>query len=245
MQSPKLIYISGDKLIAQMMKNAIDGLFSRRNVDEDIHLVLTGGRSGKKAAERLTFELIEYLHSKKVETIKKKIFLHIWFSDERFSSCNDPDRTDSQLIQECGPLADSLGLTLKFHQVATPENDDVTSAAQRYSEELDSEVGSRDFDLVILSMGEDGHIASLFPGLPTTAHGTNSAVAVDNSPKPPSQRVSISVDRLAKARAIYVLATGEAKRQALENVQSGGEGPLKMVSEVTSAEEFFIYTDIK
>ena len=245
MQSPKLIYISGDNLIAQMMQNAIDGLFSRRKVHEDIHLVLTGGRSGKKAAERLIFDLIEILHIMKVEQIEEKTFLHIWFSDERFTSLNDPDRTDSQLIRECGPLTSSSSLTVKFHRVATPDNGDVTSAAQRYSEELDCELGSSNFDLVILSMGEDGHIASLFPGLPTTAHGTNSAVAVDNSPKPPSERVSISVDRLAKARAIYVLATGEAKRQALDNVRSGGEGPIKMVSEVTSAEEFYIYTDVR
>jgi len=101
------------------------------------------------------------------------------------------------------------------------------------------------FDLVWLGMGEDGHIASLFPDLATTAHSTKSAVAVDNSPKPPAERVSISVDRLALASAIYIFALGEGKHDALTTFIQKQSGPVALVQEAATFGQMVIATDLK
>jgi 6-phosphogluconolactonase len=119
------------------------------------------------------------------------------------------------------------------------------SAADLYSKDLDESVGPDHFDAVLLSMGEDGHIASLFPGLKTTAHSTKSALAVDNSPKPPAERVSISVDRLASANAIYIFALGEGKREALVDFMANKRGPISMLVEAAKFGQMFIATDLK
>ena len=94
-------------------------------------------------------------------------------------------------------------------------------------------------------MGEDGHIASLFPGLATTAHSTKMAVAVDNSPKPPAERVSISVDRLANSSAIYIFALGEGKREALVNFLTHNVGPVALLQEGATFGQMVIATNLR
>jgi 6-phosphogluconolactonase len=245
MKLPKIMLILGENLVSHAMDGAVDQLFSRMRSDREFHVVLTGGRSGREASKYFAEKALKHLESLNLLDSRKTLTIHVWFSDERFTNTLDPERTDSQLIPELSSLATSSRIKVIFHRTPTPADGDVTLAANSYSGELDTVIGNGDFDLVFLSMGEDGHIASLFPGLSTTSHKTNSAVAVDNSPKPPLERVSISVDRLAKARAIYILATGEAKREALEKVRSREAGPIMLLSEVTTAEDFYIYTDIK
>jgi 6-phosphogluconolactonase/glucosamine-6-phosphate isomerase/deaminase len=73
-----------------------------------------------------------------------------------------------------------------------------------------------------------------------------SAVAVDNSPKPPAERVSIGVARLAKASAIYIFAVGEGKRVALEELLRGGQiSPISKLRESSPSATISIVTDLK
>jgi 6-phosphogluconolactonase len=90
---------------------------------------------------------------------------------------------------------------------------------------MELEVGSKPFDSVVLSMGEDGHIASLFPGQ-VDASEPRYVIGISGSPKPPALRVSISLSRLAHANAIYIFGLGAGKIEALEAVQSGPVGLL-------------------
>ena len=71
-------------------------------------------------------------------------------------------------------------------------------------------------DLIFLGMGEDGHVASLFPGEPETARA-NPAVfrAITNSPKPPPNRVTLGYAAIAAAKHVWVLASGKGKEAAL------------------------------
>jgi 6-phosphogluconolactonase len=85
----------------------------------------------------------------------------------------------------------------------------------------------RPLDVVLLGVGEDGHTASLFPGRPEVG-APGSAVAVHGSPKPPPDRVSLTMEVLREARRVVMLATGSGKREAVTRGQRG-EVPAGMI----------------
>jgi 6-phosphogluconolactonase len=99
-------------------------------------------------------------------------------------------------------------------------------------------------DLVILGMGEDGHVASLFPNTPDPITATSSAyLHINNSPKPPPNRLSLSYAAIAAAKRVWVLATGAGKKQALqESLSLSGTTPLVRVLKSSTASQ--IFTDI-
>jgi 6-phosphogluconolactonase len=71
-------------------------------------------------------------------------------------------------------------------------------------------------DLIILGIGPDGHVASLFPGAPTLAAGEDAiCLGVHDSPKPPPARITLSLAVLRAARSCLLLATGAAKADAV------------------------------
>lgn len=133
-----------------------------------------------------------------------------WFGDERFVDHDSPDRN---AVQAHADLLDAVGAT-RVHEV--PARDDVTSvedAATIYGDLLRGE-GSGTFDLVMLGMGPDGHVASLFPGFPQLAVDDTIAVPVTGSPKPPPERVSLTFAALNRTRAVWFLVTGAEKAEA-------------------------------
>ncbi len=101
----------------------------------------------------------------------------------------------------------------------------------------------RDFDgaldVLLLGMGEDGHIASLFPGHPALEAPGLVAVVAD-SPKPPAGRVTLTLRMLQTAQTAVLLATGEGKRPALERLAADAPslpvGRLPRVTVVTDLE---------
>jgi 6-phosphogluconolactonase len=96
------------------------------------------------------------------------------------------------------------------------DGEDPVQACQRVSAALRARFAGK-LDVILLGMGEDGHIASLFPGRPELA-AKEPVVAILDSPKPPAQRITLTLPMLATARVAVLLATGEAKRSALERL---------------------------
>jgi 6-phosphogluconolactonase len=135
-----------------------------------------------------------------------------WFGDERFVAAGSDDRNAKQARQD---FLDAVGAT-HVHEV--PSSDEVSSAAEaaeEYSATLRNE-GAGGFDLVMLGMGPDGHVASLFPGYPQLGMDDRIAVAVENSPKPPPERVSLTFAALNRSRAVWFLVTGAEKAGATQ-----------------------------
>jgi len=104
--------------------------------------------------------------------------------------------------------------------------------------------GQPALDLIFLGMGEDGHVASLFPaGL--EGDGTDALVyrAITNSPKPPPNRVTLGYAAIAAARQVWVLASGSGKEAALRaSLVPEGTTPLARVIQLRSQTK--IFTDI-
>ncbi|MCX6396064.1 MAG: 6-phosphogluconolactonase [Propionibacteriales bacterium] len=135
-----------------------------------------------------------------------------WFGDERFVPRGDAERNADQAHAD---LLDRIGAT-RVHEV--PASDDVGTveeSAEIYSALLRGE-GSGEFDLVMLGMGPDGHVASLFPGYPQLDDHDRIAAPVRDSPKPPPERVTLTFDALNRARAVWFLVTGVEKADAVQ-----------------------------
>jgi 6-phosphogluconolactonase len=100
-------------------------------------------------------------------------------------------------------------------------------------------------DLVLLGMGEDGHVASLFPGAPVEIiQGAAPFLAVENSPKPPPRRLSLSYAAMAAASQVWVLISGAGKEKALrESLDGSGKTPLGRVIQLRQSTR--IYSEIR
>lgn len=137
--------------------------------------------------------------------------VQFYFGDERFVPSDSPDRNVGQARSA---FLDEVGA----HRVhAVPASDEVATveeAADAYAATVRA-TGNGDFDVLMLGVGPDGHIASLFPGHPGLDAVDAIAVAVHDSPKPPSDRVSLTFEALNRAQSVWFLVSGDAKADAV------------------------------
>ena len=139
--------------------------------------------------------------------------MHLFFADERFVPHDDPEST-VLLVRET--LLSGIKLPEDHFHTVNTQLPSPELAAQDYEERLlHLFPGPPCLDLALLGMGPDGHTASLFPG----RQETNTWVsAVHNSPKPPPDRVTLTVKALNQSESLMFLVTGSDKAQKLEEV---------------------------
>jgi 6-phosphogluconolactonase len=145
--------------------------------------------------------------------------VHVWWGDERWLPAGDPDRNDTQ--NDAAGL-DTLGLDpANVHRVLGPDRSaSAEESAQAYSDALHAAGGDL-FDVMVLGVGPDGHIASLFPHHPTASRIGSPAVAVHDSPKPPPTRVSLTRECLERSREVWFLVSGADKADAVRRGVTG------------------------
>lgn len=173
------------------------------------HMVFPGGRSPYRVLERLREKDLPWNA------------LHLYPSDERCVPFGDPERNDrliDELLLNHVPL-----LPENLHRI--PAELGPEEGASRYSQLLDQ---TPCFDIALLGMGPDGHIASLFPNHPAM-HDSRQAVPVWDAPKPPSSRISIGLRRLTDALTRQVIVLGANKYTLLNSLESLNETPVELI----------------
>jgi 6-phosphogluconolactonase len=170
------------------------------------HLALSGGTTPGR-----TYELLGAQPEELGE-------VELWFADER---CVGPEDEESNYRLVAQTLL--AGAQLAPAQVHRMQGEaGPAEGARRYANELTRVLGDADasavpvLDLIVLGIGPDGHVASLFPGAATLDAGDDAvSLGVSDSPKPPPERITLSLAVLRAARECLLLATGSSKADAL------------------------------
>lgn len=177
------------------------------------HICITGGRGGHGALANLAQDAgIDWSR------------VHVWWSDERFLAMGDEQRNDTMAH---AVLLDVVGVPVaNVHSMPSPDQyADVGEAARAYVREL-AAFGDPcpAFCISVLGMGEDGHVASLFPEHAGLAD-ERVAFAVTDSPKPPPVRISMSFSTINAAAEVVLIASGAGKAAAV-GLLINDPGPL-------------------
>jgi 6-phosphogluconolactonase len=196
-------------------------LLDAQSSHSPVHLALTGGTVG--------IATLAAVASNPVRDAVDWSSVHVWWGDERFLPTGDPERNETTAR---AALLDVLGDALPAGNVhpmpapgSTPAIGTPEQSADAYAAELalyapDGSLVPR-FDVLMLGMGPDGHIASLFPdhdeltvtGVPT--------VGVHGSPKPPPERVSLTYDAIGSAQQVWLIVSGAEKAAPVASALAG------------------------
>ncbi|MFI0356505.1 6-phosphogluconolactonase [Actinomadura sp. 9N407] len=159
--------------------------------------------------------------------------LDIWWGDERFLPAGDPERNETGAR---AALLDHVDLDpARVHPMPAtdgPDGADPEAAADRYATALRAASRPEDhgpvpsFDILMLGVGPDAHVASLFPEMPAL-YDERPVVAVRGAPKPPPTRISLTFPAIQSAQEVWLLAAGESKATAVRMGLSGG-GPVQV-----------------
>jgi 6-phosphogluconolactonase len=168
---------------------------------------------------------------------------HFFWADER---CVPPDHPDSNYLLASRHLFMPLGITgdliYRIKGELPPEEaaDEASRNLSRMA--LKNPEGVPILDYVFLGMGEDGHVASLFPDEAPEARQDPSFYRPVTAPKPPPSRVTIGYGVIAAAKQVWVLASGAGKEAALAASLGGPRTPLGLVLASRAATR--VFTDI-
>ncbi|GIM96465.1 6-phosphogluconolactonase [Paractinoplanes toevensis] len=131
----------------------------------------------------------------------------LWWGDERFLPAGDADRNETQAR---AALLDALPLDpAKVHAMPADSGQGAEAAALAYAAELGDPLPT--FDVLMLGVGEDGHVASLFPDHPVLNETGTTTAAVHDSPKPPPNRVTLTMPTIQSADEVWLIAAGPDK----------------------------------
>jgi len=173
-------------------------------------VVLTGGSNGISLLRRLGPE------ADRIDWPK----VHLFWGDERYVPAGDDERNDRQAREA---LLDRIDIPCSnVHAMPASDGEfgnDMAAAALAYEQVLaaNAEPGQAvpTFDVHLLGMGPEGHVNSLFPDTAAVRETTRMVVPVDNSPKPPPQRITLTLNAVRRSREVWLIVSGEAKADAV------------------------------
>lgn len=183
-------------------------------------VVLTGGGNG--------IGLLRSLVDRPIEWSK----VHLFWGDERYVPEDDDERNDKQAR---AALLDHVDIpSSQVHPMPASDGEfggDLAAAALAYEQLLAANAAPGQpvpsFDVHLLGMGPEGHINSLFPDTPAVLETTRMVVSVDDSPKPPPQRITLTLPAIARSREVWLMVSGAGKADAAA-AAIGGAAPVSV-----------------
>jgi 6-phosphogluconolactonase len=185
-------------------------------------IVLTGGGSGNRLMGYLATQV------KRVDWAN----VHLFWGDERYVHPDDDDRNDKQAREA---LLNHIDIPARnVHAMPARDGEfgsDLAAAALSYEQVLAANAQPGDpapnFDVHLLGVGPEGHINSLFPDSPAVRETTRLVVGVEDSPKPPPLRITLTLPAVQRSREVWLLASGAEKADAVA-AAIGGADPVSI-----------------
>jgi 6-phosphogluconolactonase len=207
---PKVL---AEAVAARLAVRLVDAQAERGEAD----LVLTGGR--------IAAAVYQALRDSPARDAVDWSRVNFWWGDERFLPAGHPERNETQARSA---LLDAIPVDpARVHPMPPsdgPDGADPEAAAARYADVLAAATPGTaalpHFDLVLLGVGEDGHVASVFPEHPVT-YETRPVAAVRGSPKPPPVRITLTLPAINTAEEVWLLAAGAEKAAAVRMALAG------------------------
>lgn len=193
----------GNSVAQNVATELIKQLHELLQSQPEVHLMLTGGTVGIASLS----ELGSHAERDSVDYTR----VHFWWGDERYVAAGHADRN---ALQAKKALLSKIVLDeSKVHEFPSTDSGlSLDQAAEQFAEFV-GQVNPK-FDIVLLGMGPDGHVASLFPGKPTPAVGVQ-IIAEHDSPKPPPERLSFTYEALNSADQVWFVVAGADKQDAV------------------------------
>jgi 6-phosphogluconolactonase len=224
--TPEIVVHADEGLLARAVAaRLVTRLVDAVAAGDTASLVLTGGGIG-------TAVLVELAAAPARDAVDWRR-VDIWWGDERFVPTGDPDRNETGAR---AALLDHVDTDpARVHPMPGsdgPDGDNPEAAAARYAGWLLAATRPEDhgpvpsFDILLLGIGPEGHVASLFPGMPAL-YDERPVVAVRGSPKPPPTRLSLTLPSIQAAREVWILASGTEKAGAVA-LALDGAGPVQV-----------------
>ncbi|MDD5759235.1 MAG: 6-phosphogluconolactonase [Desulfobulbaceae bacterium] len=199
---------------------------------QQVNLAVPGGRSVMKIFQVMKEEELDWYR------------VHFFIIDERLVAIDHPDSNYKLLLDHfIDPLVREGRITLGNAHPFVLSSVPGDRGAKDYERCL-AEHGFR-YDIILLSSGEDGHVGALYPQHHSIFDRHHGFIIMDDSPKPPPERMSSSLSLMQTADVAILLFCGEAKRRAYEefnNVSTAvADCPAKMVQMIKDAT---VFTDL-
>ncbi len=225
-----VVHGDADLLAAATAARLITKLVDVQAAGRIPRIVLTGGGSG--------IGLLAELNSSPARDAVDWQRVELFWGDERFVAGDDPERNEKQArdaLLDHVPLDPAL-----VHAMAASDGefgDDVDAAAAAYAVVIGEHPT---FDVVMLGVGPEGHVASVFPDSPAV-HDSRTVVAVRDCPKPPPTRISLTLPTIRTAAEVWIITAGEGKAGAVATALTGAdEVDLPAAGAVGTARTLFL-----
>lgn len=215
MSSPDVVvHATADVLAAAAAARLVTRLVDIQTAAGSASVVLTGGRSGIAV-------LCQVARTAAAAAVDWRR-LDIYWGDERFLPAGHPERNETQAR---AALLDHVNVDpARVHPMGGsdgPWGNDPDAAAGRYEDELLHQLRPEDhgpapsFDVCLLGVGEDGHVASVFPSSPAVYETDRAVVAVRGAPKPPPTRITMTLPAIRCAAEVWLIVAGSDKAVAV------------------------------
>lgn len=194
---------SAQDLVERVTEDLIRAATELLSTKSTVHIGLTGGRIGTEISKHL-------LNS----TLGANSQVHFWWTDERFLPVGNTERNDSVIPAE-------LDTAKNLHRLPSSDHGyELADAADNAAADLAALNSDPLMDFTLLSVGPDGHVASLFPNHAALT-SESLVVGISDSPKPPKDRLTWTLAALNKSDQVWLLANGSEKESAVTHLMAG------------------------